>query len=147
MIAGNAYSLDDTNTERINDLLANIINQSHAKGTKEQKIADLYNNITDTESRNKAGITPIKPYLDKIDEAKTIKDLNEINSELIKELCISALGDFSVTADFKDNTKNIPDFYMIAPILPKDIYMSDNADQIKAYKDYLTENLVIERRN
>lgn len=105
MIAGNAYSLDDTNTERINDLLANIINQSHAKGTKEQKIADLYNNITDTESRNKAGITPIKPYLDKIDEAKTIKDLNEINSELIKELCISALGDFSVTADFKDNTK------------------------------------------
>ena len=143
LIAGNAYSLDDTNTERINDLLANIINQSHAKGTKEQKIADLYNNITDTESRNKAGITPIKPYLDKIDEAKTIKDLNEINSELIKELCISALGDFSVTADFKDNTKNIPDFYMIAPILPKDIYMSDNAEQIKAYKDYLTENLVL----
>ena len=97
LIAGNAYSLDDTNTERINDVLANIINQSHAKGTKEQKIADLYNNITDTESRNKAGITPIKPYLDKIDEAKTIKDLNEINSELIKELCISALGDYSVT--------------------------------------------------
>ena len=143
LIAGNAYSLDDTNTERINDLLANIINQSHEKGTKEQKIADLYNNITDTESRNKAGITPIKPYLDKIDEVKTIKDLNEINSELIKELCISALGDFSVTADFKDNTKNIPDFYMIAPILPKDIYMSDNAEQIKAYKDYLTENLVL----
>ena len=74
---------------------------------------------------------------------KTIKDLNEINSELIKELCISALGDFSVTADFKDNTKNILDFYMIAPILPKDIYMSDNAEQIKAYKDYLTENLVL----
>ena len=143
LIAGNAYSLDDTNTERINDLLANIINQSHEKGTKEQKIADLYNNIADTESRNKAGITPIKPYLDKIDEAKTIKDLNEINSELIKELCISAFGDFSVTADFKDNTKNIPDFYMIAPILPKDIYMSDNAEQIKAYKDYLTENLVL----
>ena len=41
MIAGNAYSLDDTNTERINDLLANIINQSHAKGTKEQKIANI----------------------------------------------------------------------------------------------------------
>ena len=32
---------------------------------------------------------------------------------------------------------------MIAPILPKDIYMSDNAEQIKAYKDYLTENLVL----
>lgn len=29
LIAGNAYSLDDTNTERINDLLTNIINQSH----------------------------------------------------------------------------------------------------------------------
>lgn len=53
------------------------------------------------------------------------------------------MGDFSVTADFKDNTKNILDFYMIAPILPKDIYMSDNAEQIKAYKDYLTENLVL----
>ena len=124
MIAGNAYSLDDTNTERINDLLANIINQSHAKGTKEQKIADLYNNnITDTESRNKAGITPIKPYLDKIDEAKTIKDLNEINSELIKGLCISALGDFSVTADLRTTQKYTGFLYDSTDIAERHIYV------------------------
>lgn len=143
MIAGSLYDLEDKNTEQINALLDKIINQPHQKGTKEQKIADLYNNITDTESRNKVGISPIKPYLDKIDSVKTISDLNEINGELYKEIFISFLGNFSITTDFKDNTKNILNFYMIEPILPKDIYMSDNKDQVNVYKNYLTENLVL----
>lgn len=143
MIAGNLYDLSDKNTEQINTLLDNIVNQSHQKDTKEQKIADFYNNVMDTESRNKTSISPIKPYLDKIDSVNTINDFNQINRELNKDICVSALGNFSITTDFKDNTKNILNFIMIQPLLPKEIYASDNKEQVNVYKDYLAKILVL----
>src|SRR5690606_40522698 len=56
-------------------ILKESLGQTFEKGTDGQKIADLYKSYVDFESRNKLGITPIKPYLDKIDAIKNFDDL------------------------------------------------------------------------
>lgn len=49
--------------------------------TDQQKAVYIYKSYTDLETRNKNGITPLKPYLDKIDN---IKNLNDVQNFIIE---------------------------------------------------------------
>ncbi|GHE42348.1 M13 family metallopeptidase [Sphingobacterium griseoflavum] len=56
-------------------ILKESLSTNFEKGSDGQKIADLYKSYVDFETRNKLGISPIKPYLAKIDAIKDIKGL------------------------------------------------------------------------
>lgn len=62
MMAGSLYDLQDDSTEKVNEIIKEAIEKGGENGSKEQKISYFYNNILDTESRNKIGIAPVKPY-------------------------------------------------------------------------------------
>ena len=143
MIAGNLYDLQDDSTEKVNAIIKEAIEKGGEKGSKEQKIADFYNNILDTESRNKIGIAPIKPYLADIDAAKNVKELADVQIKLIKNLYMVPFTVFSITTDFKDSKKYIMYFGTAEPYLTKDFYINGNETQKASYLKYLKTVLEI----
>ncbi len=137
MIAGTLYDLQDDSMEKVNAIIKQAIENGGEKGSKEQKIADFYKNILDSDSRNKIGVTPIKPYLADINAAKSVKELADTQAELIKNLYTAPFAGFSITTDFKDNTKYIMYFGTCAPYLTKDFYLNGTDAQKASYLKYL----------
>ena len=137
MIAGTLYDLQDDSTEKVNEIIKEAIEKSGAKGSKEQKIADFYQNILDNDSRNEIGVTPIKPYLADIDSAKNVKELADVQTKLVENLYTAPFAAFSITTDFKDNTKYIMYFGTTEPYLTKDFYINGTDAQKESYFKYL----------
>ena len=137
MMAGTLYDLSDQSTEQVSEIINEITTSSWEKGTKEYKIAALYNSILDTENRNKTGIEPIKKYLDLVDTTENINDLIELHNTLYKDICLSAFFNFSITVDMKDSTKYMLHFGTPSPTLQKELYLEDNPKK-DVYITYLS---------
>lgn len=143
IIAGTLYDLDDESTNQVSEIIKEVTLEPHEKGTKEQKIADYYNNILDMDARNKAGVAPIKKYLDLVDSAKTTDDLIRIQSTLAEEIELAPFMTFGLTTDLKDSTKYILCFAAASPRLSADFYSNDTAEQKEAYLEYAKTLLVL----
>lgn len=137
VIAGTLFDLQDESTAQVNEIIKEVTSGKWEKGTKEQKIADLYNNILDTESRNQIGVEPIKPYLEMINGVQNISELINIQNTLMEKLYCAPFVAFSLTVDFKDSTKYIPVFGVYNPNMTKDFYLSGTEAQKAAYIKYL----------
>lgn len=137
VLAGTLFDLQDESTVQVNEIIKEVISGNWKNGTKEQKIADFYKNILDTESRNKTGVAPIKPYLEMIDGANNVKELLDIQNTLMEKLYCATFAAFGLTVDFKDSTKYIPVFGVYNPNMTKDFYISGTEAQKAAYLKYL----------
>lgn len=137
MMSGTLYDLQDESMEEVNTIIKETIEKGGEKGSKEQKIADFYKNILDSDSRNEIGVAPIKPYLADIDSAKDVKDLAAVQIKLIENLYTAPFTGFSITTDFKDNTKYIMYFGTMEPYLTKDFYLNGTDEQKASYFKYL----------
>ena len=78
---GSFDQLQEDNNKRINSILDELKKKGYKKGSLEQKLSDFYKLALDVESRNKAGIAPVKPLLDQIEAAKSIDELKKIQIE------------------------------------------------------------------
>ncbi|MBQ3422781.1 MAG: M13 family metallopeptidase, partial [Romboutsia sp.] len=93
------YKLNEQKYELVNELIADKKNLD--SNSDEKKIVNLYENYLNTEQRNKEGITPIMPILNKI---KNIKSLDEINN-LDKDNIVNPILSFQCMADLEDSDK------------------------------------------
>lgn len=137
VLAGTLFDLEDESTAQVNEIIKEITSGKWEKGTKEQKIADLYNNILDIESRNRIGVEPIVPYLEMIDKANNVTELINTQYTLMEKLYCAPFTAFSLTVDFKDSTRYIPVFGVYNPNMTKDFYLSGTDAQKAAYIKYL----------
>lgn len=137
VLAGTLFDLQDESTAQVNKIIKEVTSGKWEKGTKEQKIADLYNNILDTENRNKIGAAPIKPYLEMIDSANNVTELINTQYTLMEKLYCAPFAAFSLTIDFRDSTKYMPVFGVCNPNLTKDFYLSGTELQKSVYLKYL----------
>lgn len=82
---------------RGNEIVQEIVNSNgtYPQGSDEQKIKSFYENILDTESRNRLGITLLKPYFDAIDAAASFKELNQANAEKEAEAIYKMFAEMS----------------------------------------------------
>lgn len=87
------------------EILKSLLEQESAKGSDEQKIGDLYQSYIDFESRNKAGIQPIKPYLDKIDAINSIQDLQDYLIE-VTPMGFNPFYGFGISSHMKNSNEN-----------------------------------------
>ena len=138
MMAGTLYDLSDKSTEQVSEIIKEITGSTWKKGTKEYKIAAFYNAMLDKEGRNKAGITPIKKYLDMIETAEGIEDLTELNNTLYSEISVSPYFGFTITVDMKDSNKYMLYFATPSIILQKEFYLEES-DKLDTYLTYLTD--------
>ena len=101
------------------------------------KAVNVFVTYMDTVSRNKLGIKPIKPTLDKINAIKNVDDLNKLILELQPE---GGIGFYSmyIGADAKNSTKNIVNITLGSLGLPdRDYYVSDDADSKEKREKYV----------
>ena len=110
--------------------------KAFAEGTKTSDIPEmkyaisLYKKVIDEDRRNKEGIAPVLPLLEKIKSLKTVDDLNEVAAEfLIQGLDLPI--DMDVAADMQDATKH--SFIVLGPsiILPDTTYYADDNESGK----------------
>jgi predicted metalloendopeptidase len=112
-------------------------NPKYASNTDQGKAISMYKAAMDTVARNKQGITPIKPYLAKIDAVKSIKDLQKLMiEEEAKGGGVGFFG-FSIGADDKNSTKNSVSLGVGGLGLPdRDYYVSDDKDSKEKREKY-----------
>lgn len=125
-----------------NDMTAIIqeLAQNGGKTEGEKKIVALYRNILNTEARNREGIAPIQPYLEAIDQAKTLEELMAVHSRIQTDLSFSPLLGFGLTVDAKNSDAYILTFDGLSPMLGQGSYgASATAAQKQAYLTYIQQ--------
>lgn len=86
-------------------ILKGLLGKEYPKGSDQQKIGDLYQSYIDFDSRDKTGITPIKPFLDKIDNINSIKDLERYLTE-VTPMGLNPFYGFGVRSHMKNSSQN-----------------------------------------
>ena len=96
----------EDNNKRINGILKELQENSYPQGTIEQKLSDLYKLAMDSARREQDGLTPVMPFIKKMEAAKTKEQLFAIQLEMMpygeSQLFVAGIG-----ADEKDATNNI----------------------------------------
>ena len=99
---------NELNTEIVDHLSA-IIEESvknkdsYKAGTPQQRIAALYQSAVDMEGRNNAGITPMQPFLDSIQNSATVEEYLTAIGELEMKYDYSSLIDFYIDINKVDS--------------------------------------------
>ena len=103
---GSFDRLGEDNNKRINDILKELGSNTYTQGTIEQKLSDYYKLAMDSARREQEGIQPVMPVIKKMEAAKTMKQLFDVQLELAKygdsEFYNAGMG-----ADEKNASQNI----------------------------------------
>jgi putative endopeptidase len=142
---GSFDELRDRTNKDVKALLEAVAASSNAKaGSVERNIADFYKSGMDTAAIEKAGITPLKPVLDRINAITNVQQLlDEVALEYTQGISTIIAG--YIAPDDKEVTKLIPQFTQAGLGLPsKDYYTDKDANAVKnreAYKKYIANLL------
>ena len=127
--------------ELLKNILEEVSEQSHDKGSVEQLVGDFYASGMDTLSIDKRGITPIQPLLEKIDGTSTTEELMDLVANQIKTGDYSFLAPY-ISPDQKNSKLNILHLAQTGLGLPdRDYYFNEDPSSVAiqdAYKTYLT---------
>ena len=133
---GSFDRLGEDNNKRINGILTELLNNTYAKGTTEQKLSDLYKMAMDSVRREKEGLQPVMSKLKALESAKTMKQLFAIQMEMAKygnmEFYRAGLG-----ADEKNASQNILSVNQGGLTLGmKDYYLENDEATTKIRNEY-----------
>ena len=142
-VHGTIYDVQTTVSTQLDGILKNIVSTNHKNGTPEQKLADLYKCIVDTETIDKNSVNPIKEYLDKIDSVKNIGELSILQTELSEELSVNPFVGFTLVVDYEHGNKYALNFYTASPLMSKEIYSGENSYGKDAYIKYIETLLTV----
>ncbi len=128
-------SFDELREEVVVNLRAIIEDQmksaNKAPGSEAQKIADLYASFMDEARREKAGITPLKADLAKIDALKDKAQLAEMVA-MMNQMRVTAPVGMGVVQDAKDATQYVVAVSQSGLGLPdRDYYLKDDDAKLK----------------
>ena len=126
-----------TDVDALNILEEASKNPAYKSNTDQGKAINLYRTIMDTVARNKAGIKPLKPYLDKINKVKSVADLQKLMLEMAPKGGIGFFG-VGVGTDAKNSNRNVVNVGPGSLGLPdRDYYVSDDADSKEKRQKYV----------
>ena len=103
---GSFDRLGEDNNKRINGILTELQSNTYKQGTIEQKLSDFYKLAMDSTRREQEGLQPVMPLIKKLETAKTIQQLFDVQLEMAKygdsEFYRAGMG-----ADEKNASQNI----------------------------------------
>lgn len=129
-------AIEEGNFPKVKDAQGNEIDSD------QEKAVNYYETIMDTVARNKQGIEPIKPFLAKIDEIKTKKDVENYITNMAPYGGGGFYG-FGVYNDLKNSSQYAG--YMGAGSLglSRDYYVDAKvADKLAKYQEFVAKMLV-----
>ena len=141
-------TMSDVETMVNQELTETIKSVSAAPKTdKEKMVATLYANILNKTARNAAGITPVKSYLDAVENAGSLAELMQARKKIYEDFGITALLGFGIETDAKDNSVYDLDFSAFGANLGHDGYTEATASQKSAYLKYIKTVLQLVGKN
>ena len=136
---GSFHILREKTDENCLLILDNLLKENFAQGTEGQKIKDLYESFIDWKKRDAEGLKPIEGLLTKIDNIKTLADLQKYLEEVTPEgenpICA-----WGVYADMKDSNMNTVYLGNFSIGMGRDYYQKDNkenTEDLQKYQDYV----------
>lgn len=122
------------------NVLKEVVNEAAAahaaKGQNTQRVGDFFASAMDSVKLNQLGATPLKPYLDTINQ---ISDAAGVKKEFtfLQTHGLESAYNFSVDPDDKNSSKYIPGFSQGGLGLPdRDYYLKNDAHTVEIRKAY-----------
>lgn len=143
--------IQENNDKILKDEFVNFLSNKNKYGedSDERKMADVYLNFINTDERNSQGIEPIQKYLSKIDEVKSIEDLNNLLGDEDINL-FNSLINFNIKENSKGNMYEIYIGTTTLSLLDSSNYSEENKNSeyestiINFYTNLLTKAGFIE---
>ena len=137
---GSFDKLGENNNKRINAILDELKNANYEAGSVERKLSDLYKLAIDSVRRNKEGVSPLMPIIERMEKAKNVEQLFDIQLSLAKygndEFFVSYYG-----TDRKNSKQNILNIRQGGLTLRQKSYYLDEdeatIDRREAYKKHI----------
>lgn len=140
--------VEDQNSDRLDSIIKGIANKDgYNQGSKEQKISDFYRGALDTKTRNVLGVSVIQKYLDGINNATSISELENVNNSIYEKSGSAFLVGGDITPDNYDSSYYITVFATMGANMPKDFYTSSDEGTTTAYLKYLSAVLQLTGEN
>ena len=143
---GSFNILAERNEDKIKGIILDAATQKAEKGSVVQQIGDLYKSAMDSTGIEKKGLSPLKPFFEKIDNLKDYKEF----PEFFAANKLDGLGNFfstTVGVDEKDVANYVMYLDQGGLTLPdRDYYLVDNERYQKirkAYTDYLIKMFML----
>ena len=112
-------------------------NPIYKPNTDQGKAINLYKTIMDTVGRNKQGLSPLKPYLAKINAVKNTKDLEVLMIEMDAIGGVGFVG-VGIGSDAKNSNRNVINVGPGSVGLPdRDYYVSEDKDSKEKRDKYV----------
>ena len=128
---------ENTDKDMMAILKEALSNPAYTSETDQGKALNLYRSIMDTITRNKQGIKPLKPYLDKINAVKNTADLNKLLIEMDNKGGLGFFGVY-VGTDSKNSNRNVVSVGLGSLGLPdRDYYVSNDNDSKEKREKYV----------
>lgn len=135
--------------DRLDNALLSIIRSAagkqNVKGSKEQWLGDFYRSGMDTVTIEKRGLTPLNPFLQRIENIHSPKDVISFEGFMNGYNAFYLFSPF-VFSDIKNNKKEVLNLYEKGMGLPKDYYLKDDEELQplkQAYIEYLATMLAL----
>ncbi len=130
--------LDDRTREQVRDLIETAAEASGEPGTATQKVGDLYRSVIDIETRNDAGLDPIRPLLDRIAEIDSADQLAAAMAELAR---VGVHGPFApyVSVDARNSEQYTVYLTQSGLTMPDRDYYLDDDERYRELRTKLTE--------
>lgn len=128
-------AIEERDFPKIKDAQGNEIDSD------QEKAVNYYESIMDTVTRNRQGIDPVKPYLDKIAEVKTKNDIENLITNMAPYGGIGFYG-FGVFNDLKNSSVNAGYLGGGGLGLSRDYYVDEKVkDKLEKYEEFIAKML------
>ena len=143
---GTYDELAEVNRRQLKDLIDGITAQDNAPGSDAARIAALYNLVMDTDRRDRDGLEPMRPYMERI---RTIRDREELVNVMVEldPYGVTGYFDVGIGPDLKDSRSNIVGLSQGGLTLGDKEYYTDRDRQTqnirKAFKKHVVRMLML----
>lgn len=138
---GSFDKLGENNNKRINAILDELKNANYEAGSVERKLSDLYKLAIDSVRRNKEGVSPLMPIIERMEKAKNVEKLFDIQLSLAKygndEFFVSYYG-----TDRKNSKQNILNIRQGGLTLRQKSYYLDEDEATTAIREAYKKHIV-----
>jgi putative endopeptidase len=103
---GSFDMLQENVNKQVSSILTTLTKKKYAEGSTDRKLSDFYKLALDSARRNREGLAPVKPYMDEIEAAKSLQDIQALQLKYAKIGLGQPFGSY-FAADDKNVKNNI----------------------------------------
>ena len=139
---GSFDQLAEDNRQQLKGLIDEIVAAENEPGTNAQKIADLYKLVLDTVRREKEGLAPLKPWLDRVEAIKERKEIFPLMVEMDMNGLVGNYFGVGIGADMMDSKSNLVSVGQGGLSLGEKEYYLDNDEATTAIREAFKKHIV-----